>query len=61
MIRIFRPALLAVLTTLFIPAVAAGQEASTEGLLRRIDSLERRAVDLERRVRELEALITTER
>jgi hypothetical protein len=48
MIRIFRPALLAVLTTLFIPAVAAGQEASTEGLLRRIDSLERRAVDLER-------------
>lgn len=60
MTRILRAALLAALAASFIPAVAAGQEMSTDSLLRRIDLLERRTIDLERRVRELEALITIE-
>jgi len=60
MTPILRATLLAVLTASSIPAVAAGQEAPTDSLLRRIDLLERRTSDLERRVRDLEALISTE-
>jgi outer membrane protein assembly factor BamE (lipoprotein component of BamABCDE complex) len=52
-----RIALLAALAAASIPAVATGQETSTESLLRRIELLERANTDLERRVRELESLI----
>lgn len=58
--RILRAALLSALVASSHPALAAGQEASTDSLLRRIELLERRTIDLERRVRELEALITIE-
>jgi hypothetical protein len=52
-----RIALFAALVVAFIPAVAAGQDTSTEGLLHRIENLERANNDLERRVAELESLI----
>lgn len=57
MTAIFRAALFAALTAASVPAVAAGQNTSSDSLLRRIDSLQRRTADLERRVSELEALI----
>ncbi len=60
MTALLRAALLAALAVSSIPAVATGQGASTDSLLRRIDLLERRTADLEQRVRELEALIKTE-
>ena len=60
MTAILRTALLAALAAAFIPAVAAGQDTSTDSLLRRIELLERANTDLERRVRELESLIKSE-
>lgn len=60
MIAILRTALLAALAAASIPAVAAGQDTSTDSLLRRIELLERANTDLERRVRELESLIKSE-
>jgi hypothetical protein len=60
MIAILRTALLAALAAVCIPAVAAGQETSTDSLLRRIELLERANTDLERRVRGLESLIKSE-
>ena len=60
MTGILRVALLAALAAASIPTVAAGQESSSDVLVRRIDLLERKASDLEKRVRELEALIKVE-
>jgi hypothetical protein len=60
MTPMFRVALLAGLAAAFIPAIAAGQEASADSLHHRIDLLERRTIDLEARVRELEALVRVE-
>src|SRR6267142_1618418 len=57
MTAIFRTALLAALAAVCIPAVAAGQDTSTDSLPHRIELLERANTDLERRVRELESLI----
>jgi hypothetical protein len=60
MTAILRAALVAAFTAASVPTVAAGQNVSTDSLLRRIDSLQRRTADLERRVGELEALIRVE-
>lgn len=60
MTAILRTALLAALAVASIPAVAAGQDTSTDSLLHRIELLERANTDLERRVRELESLIKSE-
>ena len=60
MTAILRTALLAALAAASIPALAAGQDTSAAGLLRRIELLERANTDLERRVRELEAVIKSE-
>lgn len=60
MTAILRAALFAALTAASVPVVAAGQDTSSDSLLRRIDLLERRTTDLEQRVRELEALIKVE-
>jgi hypothetical protein len=60
MIAILRTALLAAFVAASIPAVASGQDTSTDSLLRRIELLERANTDLERRVRELESLIKSE-
>src|SRR5262245_53170115 len=57
MTAILRAALVAAFAATSIPAVAAGQNVSTDSLLRRIDSLQRRTADLERRVGELEARV----
>ena len=57
MTAILRTALFAALAATLIPAVATGQDTSTESLLHRIELLERANTDLERRVRELESLI----
>lgn len=60
MTALLRAALFAALIATSLPAVAAGQTASSDSLLRRIEFLERRVADLERRVRELEAPVTVE-
>jgi len=60
MIAVLRAALVATLVAASIPAVAEGQEPSSDSLIHRIDLLERRTADLEQRVHELEALIKTE-
>lgn len=52
-----RITLLVALAAACIPAVATGQDTSTESLLRRIELLERANTGLEQRVRELESLI----
>jgi hypothetical protein len=53
-----RALLFVALTVICLPAVAEGQTASSDSLLRRIDVLDRRVADLERRIRELEAPTT---
>lgn len=55
-----RAVLLAALASAFIPAVAAGQSATTDDLLRRIAILEGRINELEERVRTLESLVKVE-
>ena len=60
MTAMLRAALLTAIAASSIPAAAAGQAASADSLLRRIEVLERKTTDLEQRVRELEALIRIE-
>jgi hypothetical protein len=60
MTRLYRAVLVAAITGVSIPMVAAGQNVSADSLLRRVDSLQRRTVDLERRVVELEALVRSQ-
>jgi len=60
MTAMLRCALLAALATAAVPVIAAEQDTSTAGLLRRIELLERANADLERRVRELESLVRSE-
>ena len=60
MTAILHAALLAALGAASIPAVAAAQDTSTAGLVRRIESLERANTDLERRVSELESPMETD-
>ncbi len=50
MIAVLRAALVATLVAASIPAVAEGQEPSSDSLIRRIDLLERRTADLEQRI-----------
>lgn len=60
MIAVRRAALLAALVAASSPAVAEGQQQSSDSLVHRIVLLESRAAELEQRVRELEALIKAE-
>ena len=60
MIAVLRAALVATLVAASIPAVAEGQEPSSDSLIRRIVLLERQAAELEQRVRALEVLIKSE-
>jgi hypothetical protein len=53
----FRAALVVAMATASTPKAAAGQNASADHVLRRVDSLQRRTNDLERRVGELEAVL----
>jgi len=55
-----RTAIIAAMAAFWVPAVAAGQQSSVDGLRRRIDSLEQRVADLEQRVRVLETVIKSE-
>ena len=57
MINMFRAALIAAIATASISTIAAGQNVSTDRLIRQIDSLQRRTDDLERRVSQLEARV----
>jgi outer membrane protein assembly factor BamE (lipoprotein component of BamABCDE complex) len=60
MTAILRATLVAALIVTSSPAIAAGQQPSSDILVRRIDSLERKVANLEQRVRELEALVKVE-
>lgn len=55
-----RAALLAVLVVSATPALAEGQDASSDKLAKRIELLERKVSALEQRVQDLEALIKAE-
>jgi hypothetical protein len=60
MTPVFRAALVAAIATASSATIAAGQDVSSGGLFRRIDSLQRRTEVLERRVSELEAVLRVE-